>query len=151
MLFGRKVIVDENLIAEITGLLMDGIKFYRDRKFFDAAVIKFLKTDEELLKVLMEYITIDKRFSRVFGYHFTFLNNFCHQVRVSIPFYSSSSLNESFKLHRKGPSKFFVLHEGLLLLILNILKICLFPRPLLVCPIEIILKLVILVRRRIGK
>lgn len=47
ILFGRKVAINEQLIAEVTGLPMDGIKFYRDRKLSDQVVLKFPKFEKE--------------------------------------------------------------------------------------------------------
>lgn len=46
-LFGRTMVVDENLIAEITSLPTQGLKFYKDRKYSDSAVKKFPKLDKE--------------------------------------------------------------------------------------------------------
>ncbi|XP_057832882.2 intracellular protein transport protein USO1-like [Cryptomeria japonica] len=48
----RQVKVNETMIAEATGLPMDGIKFYRDRKLFNAAVKKFRKDEEEKAKLV---------------------------------------------------------------------------------------------------
>lgn len=106
MLFGRNVKLSEDLIGEITGLSTEGVKFYRDWRFFDEVVIKFPKKDKEkekmvkvansyfdvesiksiwrkVLTVIMEYIMVDGCFTRVYCYHFAILNYFRHKVCIS--------------------------------------------------------------------
>lgn len=106
----RKVKVIETMIAEATGVPMDDIKFYRDRKISDAAMKKFLKDEEEkdrlvkgshtyyspkvikliwrrVLLAIMEFITLDGRFTRVYSYHFVILNHFRYKEKIFIPYY----------------------------------------------------------------
>lgn len=75
-----------------------------------------------MLNVLMEYVTLDGRYTRVFKYHSILLNHFKHQVRVSLPFYLASSLNASLRNNRQNPTRHSILHEGLLMLIHDHLK-----------------------------
>jgi hypothetical protein len=102
--------VDENIIDKIKNLSTKGKKFNRDKKFMKKKVLKFPKIDEErrklekriksyhnitnfksileeVLKVIMEYITLDGHFTRVFNHHFVLLNKFGHNNIVSIPQY----------------------------------------------------------------
>lgn len=111
--------IDINLVAEVTGLQMEGTKFYRDRKYAAEALKNFLKLEDEkgklvktdnisyytlqqvkpfwqkFLRVLMEYLTVDGRFTKIYNYHFAILNHFHHGAKISLPFYLASSLNES--------------------------------------------------------
>lgn len=110
------------MIGEVTWLSTEGVKFFRDRNFSDEAVLKFPETKEErealvkicssyfdvgtiktiwreVLIIIMEYITLDGRFTRVYGYHFSLLNHFHHRVRDSFPHYLFYSLNHSIKMH----------------------------------------------------
>lgn len=127
-LFGQTWRVDEDLVAEVNGLQKDDINFYRDRKFSVEAIKNFPKNEEEraciakkdnisyylpnevnsfwqkMLKVLMEYLTIDGRFSKVYNYHFVILNHFRHGSKISLPFYLASSLNDSLADHAKKPN-----------------------------------------------
>lgn len=49
---GITIEIDEKLIAEITGLSMEGAKFYRDRKMVDnIAIKKFLRNKKERAKL----------------------------------------------------------------------------------------------------
>lgn len=40
-LFSRKVELNEDLIADVTGMSTDGKKIFRDRVFSDEAIVKF--------------------------------------------------------------------------------------------------------------
>lgn len=51
-LFGRNVELNENVIADVTGLSTKGNKFFRDRNFSDEAVIRFPKRDKERLSLV---------------------------------------------------------------------------------------------------
>lgn len=83
--------------------------------YYDIAVIKsfWLK----LLKVIMNYLTLDGHYTRVYGHHFVILNHFCHGVNMSFPFYLMSALRANFSDHCKNSTKFPILHEILLVLI----------------------------------
>lgn len=95
VLFGRSVKLNEQIIDEITGLLTEGVKFYLDRRFSDEVVIRFPKKDKEkaklvkvsnsyfdvesiksiwrkVLRVIMEYITVDGCFTRAYVITFPF-------------------------------------------------------------------------------
>lgn len=61
-LFGRKVEINENLIAEVSGMSTDGHIFFRDRVFSDEVVIKFPKKEKErmkLVKISNSYFKVD--------------------------------------------------------------------------------------------
>lgn len=83
--------------------------------YYDIAVIKSFW--QKLLKVIMNYLTLDGHYTRVYGHHFVILNHFRHGVRMSFPFYLMLALRANFSDHHKNPSKFPILHEGLLVLI----------------------------------
>lgn len=65
----------------------------------------------------MEYLTLDCHSTRVYGHHFVIMNHFRHGVKMSFLFYLMSILRANFNDHKKNPSKFPILHEGLLVLI----------------------------------
>lgn len=134
---GRKVIINEDLIGEVTSLSTEGMKLFHDRKISDEAVVKFPKIEEEreallkvsnnyfeaininklwrkVLRVVMEYIIVDKRFTRVYSYHFVLLNNFRYKVRVFFPYYLLCSLKHYILEHCKYPRNAHVLHVGLI-------------------------------------
>lgn len=52
ILHGRKVLVDESLIAQVTSLLTKGMKFYRDRTYTEQVVQNFPNTEEEKAKLV---------------------------------------------------------------------------------------------------
>lgn len=51
-LFGEIWQIDENLVAEVTGLQTEGSKFYRDRKYAAEAFKNFLKSKDEKGKLV---------------------------------------------------------------------------------------------------
>lgn len=112
--------VDEEVIAEATGMTIKGMKFYRDRGISDKVVDKFPVTDGERRKMIkidnsyhspkrickpwrfvlfasIEYITLDGRFTRAYGHHFVLLNHFHHGERVSLPYYLACSMDHTIK------------------------------------------------------
>lgn len=138
--------LDEDLVVEVIGLQKEGTKFYRDQKFAVEAIKNFPKSDEEkvqltkkenvsyylphqvksfwqnMLRVLMEFLIVDGRFTKVYNYHFAILNHFCHGFKISLPFYLASSLNEILADHEKKPKSYPIAHQGLILLIYEHLK-----------------------------
>lgn len=58
-----------------------------------------------VLKVLMQYFSMDGRFTRFFGHDFVMLNHFRHNVKISFSFYLLSSINANIKDHIKDPKK----------------------------------------------
>ena len=131
--------ITEEVVAEVTGLPMEGHKFFRDKKMSANAVKDFVKNTEELnnlgkketffvtdtikklwryvLYAVIEYITLDPRFDRVRTHHFVILNHFRHGVKISFPFYLFNSMNKAITSFKKKASANPALHEGLLLLI----------------------------------
>lgn len=83
----------------------------------------------ELLKAIMEFFTLDDRFMKIYGYHFVFLNQFRHKVKIYFPFYLLSSLNANINEHRENPHINPVLHQGLILLIYEHCKARAFENP----------------------
>ena len=102
--------VTEEVIVEATGLDMDDINFYWESKFLDRAIDEFVELEHEksrlvkignsyinlasisqpwrfVLFVIMEYLTLDGRFTKLYGYHFMLANHFRHDVRINFPFY----------------------------------------------------------------
>lgn len=141
-LFGRNVELNENLIAKVIGLSTDGKKFFRHRVFSDDVVIRFPKKEKErlnlvkisnsyfeddtikalwrkVLRVIMEYITVDEHFTRVYGYHFALLNHFHYKVRVLFPYYLFCSLRKNLDVHKKNHRRFPILHTRLIRLIVE--------------------------------
>lgn len=119
---------------------MEGMKYYRNKVYTEKAVHNFPKEEDEhaimvtkivnyydivliksfwqkLLKVIMSYLTLDGFYTRVYGNQFVNINHFCHGMNISFPFYLMSYLRIIFSDHHKNPSKFPILHEGLLVLI----------------------------------
>ena len=137
--------VTEEVIAEARGLDMDSINFYQDRKLSDRAIDKFVESKNErsqLVKIgnsnfhlasvsqpwrfmlfsIMEYLTLDGMFTKLYGYHFMLANHFRHDVRINFPFYLRQSLSFSIHAIQNDPNGEHVCHEGLMVLIMNVLK-----------------------------
>ena len=70
----------------------------------------------------MEYLTLDGRFTKLYGYHFMLENHFQHDVRINFSFYLMKSLSISTQAIQKDPNGEHVFHEGLMVLIMNLLK-----------------------------
>lgn len=69
----------------------------------------------------MCYFTLDGIFSSLFGYHFILVNHFHHKKVISFSFYFLTSLEYEIKEHRKN-YKLPILHEGLIMLIMEYMK-----------------------------
>lgn len=146
-----KVIIDcvshkiiERLIVEVTGFSQEGMSFFRDKKMSANAVNTFIKNDKEksklvkidnfyniesikkfwgfVLRIIIEYVTLEPRFDRVRAHHFVLLNHFRHKVKISFPFYIYTSMTKNIESYKKCLVKNLALHEGLLLLIFVFLK-----------------------------
>lgn len=86
----QRMEVTEDIIAEATGLALDGTNFYRERKLSDKAIGDFVESEQErnrLVKignsyfnpasvsrpwrfvffVIMEYLTLDGRYTKLYG------------------------------------------------------------------------------------
>lgn len=119
--------VDEEVIAEATRMITEGMKFYRDHNMSDKAVNNFPVTDDERRKMVkidnsydapkricrpwrfvlfasITYITLDGRFTRAYGHHFVLLNHFRHGEKVSLPYYLACSMDHNIKEVQKDPS-----------------------------------------------
>lgn len=118
--------IDEELIAKAMGLKREGCNFYRDRKVSREAIERYLVIEKEkkrlvklsktyypprafakplreILFVLMRYITLDGRFTKVYGYHFVPLNHFRHNDKVNFPYFLLCSMNASLKAYKENP------------------------------------------------
>ena len=106
----QRMEVSEDIIAEATGLEMEEINFYQDWKLSDRVVDKFAHLAKErnrLVKignsyfnlasishpwrfvvfVIIEYLTLDGCFTKIYGHHFMLFNHFRHGIRINLPFY----------------------------------------------------------------
>lgn len=145
MVGNQRLEVTKEIIVEATSLELDMMNFYRERKILDKAIDNFFKTEQErnfLVKigtsyfnlafeshpwrfvfyVIMEYLTLDGRYTKLYGYHFVLANHFCHNIRVNFPSYLLQSLSNSTLGIQHDPTGEHVCHEGLIILIMNVLK-----------------------------
>ena len=95
----QRMEVTEEIIAEATSLDLDKMNFYRERKILDKMIDYFVEIEQErnhLVKignsyfnsayvshlwqfmffVIMEYLTLDGRYTKLYGYHFVLPNHF---------------------------------------------------------------------------
>lgn len=137
--------VIEEVIAEATSLELEGLNFYRERKLSDRVVDDFVDSKIEkvcvvkigksfinlasishpwqfVMFVIMEYLTLDGRFTKFYGYHFMMANHFRRNVKINFPYYLKQSLTISIQALQKDPNGEHVFHEGLMVLIMNTLK-----------------------------
>ena len=70
----------------------------------------------------MEYLTLDGRYTKLYGYHFILANHFQHNIRVNFPSYLLQSLAISTQAILRDPTREHVCHEGLMVLIMKVLK-----------------------------
>jgi hypothetical protein len=136
--------VNVELIAHVTKIPDEGLKFYKDKKVSANVVNNFAKnTDEKkelvksetyyemdsikklwryVLRAIIEFISLETRFDRVRTHHFVLLNHFHYGTKVSFPFYLFSSMNKNISGYKKKPSANPALHEGLLLFLYDYFK-----------------------------
>ena len=123
---------------------MEGIKFFRDKKMSANIVKDFVKDEEErkklvkvetyyemesikklwryVLRVIIEYISLDTRFDRFGTHHFILLSHFMHGIKISFPFYLFTSMRKGIEGFKKKPTANPTLHECFLLLVYEYLK-----------------------------
>lgn len=141
----QRMEVSGDIIAEEMGLDMEGINFYWDRKLSDRGVDEFADSAKEhnrLVKIgnsyfsprsilhpwiffmflVIEYLTLDSHFTKIYGHHFMLVNHFRHRVRIYFPFYLRQSLGNSILVFQNDPEGDHAYHEGLMVLIMNLLK-----------------------------
>lgn len=70
---------------------------------------------------LMQYFTLDGRYTTLYGHHFVMLNHFQHGKLISFPFYLLLSLEEGIANFKKNPRNPFF-HEDLMLIIVDFIK-----------------------------
>ena len=75
-----------------------------------------------VLRILIEYITLDPRFDRIRTHHFVLLNHFRHGVKIYFPFYLYTSMSKGIEGFKKKSITSPTLHEDLLLLVYKFLK-----------------------------
>ena len=129
----------EEVIVTISEILIEGFKFFKDKKLSTNVVRDFVEDEKELkalrkidtyyvldsmkkwwryvLRAIIEYITLDPRFDRACTHHFVLLNHFWHNVKISFPFYLLTSMSKAVDNFKKKPIVNPTLHEGLLLVI----------------------------------
>lgn len=76
-----------------------------------------------LLHVIFYYITFDGILSRVCLHHFALMNHFRHGIKTSILFYLYSSMNASINMVREKIIINPPLHDGLIFLIYEYIKV----------------------------
>ena len=72
--------------------------------------------------VIIEYLNLDGCFTKIYGHHFMFVNHFRHRVRINFPFYLRKSLGNSILAFKNDFEGDHACHEGLIFLIMNLLK-----------------------------
>lgn len=65
---------------------------------------------------------LDGRYKKLYGYHFVLANHFCHNIRVNFPSYLLQSLSNSTLSFQHDPTREHACHEGLMVLVMNVLK-----------------------------
>ena len=45
--------------------------------------------------IVIEYLTLDGLFTKIYGHHFMLVNHFRHRVRLNLPFYLRKSLGKT--------------------------------------------------------
>ncbi len=75
-----------------------------------------------VLRVIIEYISLDTRFARVRTHHFVLLNHFRHGIKISFPFSLFTSMSKSIEGLTNKLTANPTLHEGFLLLVYEYLK-----------------------------
>lgn len=127
------------------GLRREGSNLYRDKKLSKEAIewypettkekkhlVKLSKTYypprafakpwREVLFEIMHYITLDGRFTKVYGYHFMMLNHFRYKDKFNMPYFLICSMNSTIKAHRENPKGDISMHQGLMVLIYEHIK-----------------------------
>lgn len=134
----------EGLIAEVIEIPLVSTNFSKDKKMSANVVSNFVKDEKEMnkivivgtyyimesikklwryvLRIIIEYFTLDPRFDRIRSHHFVMLNHFRHAVKIYFPFFLFTSMSKSIKGFKNKPINNLALHEGLLLLVYEFLK-----------------------------
>lgn len=129
---------------EVTKIRLVGTNFFRDKKMLANVVSDFVKDEVErnklvkvdtyyimkcirklwryVLRIIIEYFTLDPKFDRIRSHHFVILNHFRHSVKISFPFFLFTSMSRSIEGFKNKPINNPALHEGLLLLVYEFLK-----------------------------
>ena len=76
----------------------------------------FKKIWRYVLRVFIEYISLDTRFDSIKTYHFVLLNHFRHGIKKLFPSYRFTSIKKGIEVFKKKPITNLALHEGFLLL-----------------------------------
>ena len=50
-----------------------------------------------VLRVIIEYISLDSRFDKIITHHFIMLNHFKHGIKISFPFYLFTSMSKGIE------------------------------------------------------
>jgi hypothetical protein len=136
--------ITKGLIAKVAKIPQDDISFFNNKKMSANIVSRFVKDEAErnniikvdtyyemdsikklwryVLRILIEYFTLDSRFDRIRTHHFVLLNHFRHVVKISFPFFLFTSMSKSIEGFNKKPITNPSLHNGLLLLVYEFLN-----------------------------
>eukprot|EP01018_Ginkgo_biloba_P017735 Gb_08968 [translate_table: standard] len=122
--------ISERLIAEVSGLPLDGEVICREKTNQVEQLSKFIRDDEtfrwlqsgiarESLPApwdtvaiqVMKYLTLEGKYCKLFGYHIAILNSIRNSVKINVPLFLLKSLEKSIKTIRSGKGK-LPLHQG---------------------------------------
>ncbi len=109
-----------NVVKDFTKDAKKRKKLVKVKTYYEMDSIK--KLWRYILRVVIEFITLDTRFDRVTMHHFVLLNNFRHGIKNYFPFYFFTSLRKNIEGYKKKPSVNLTLHEGFHLLVYEYLK-----------------------------
>ncbi|KAH9293285.1 hypothetical protein KI387_041509 [Taxus chinensis] len=132
---GQKILINDELIAEATGLSLEGYRFFNKRVIKEAEERRFVEEEEKLIfntagllvnsipspydevtRMMIRYISLEGRFVTVPAKHLVFLNHFRRSRLVCFPHYLLNSLERSILEFQKH-TRAVPLHQGLILLI----------------------------------
>ena len=85
-----------------------------DNSYFSPSFISHL--------IVIEYLTLYGLFTKIFGYHFMTINHFRHKVRLNLPFYLRQSLGTIILAIQNDLEGDHACHEGLMVLVKNLLE-----------------------------
>jgi hypothetical protein len=75
-----------------------------------------------VLRIIIEYFSLDPMFDRIRSHHFVMLNHFRHPVKIYFSFFLFTSMSKIIEGFKNKPINNPALHEGLLFLVYEFLK-----------------------------
>ena len=127
--------IDETLITKVTELPSTGEKWFKTTIPKDVEFRSYLKPEhrrvvwkksisfsyleerwQQLLKVVVVYITCEGRYNRAMIYHFKLMNHFTEKSPLNLPFYLHRSLAKMAHQVKAQPTKIAgrLSHHGLI-------------------------------------